>query len=259
MSKKIFFLGIVTIVLFSSCKTTKSTGSTIKNYSAKKIIKAHQKAIFSQNTIQAKIKAHYQDDKNSQSLTIKLRIKKDEVIWMSGTFLGIPVAKVKITPTSVQYYEKLNKTYFSGDFSLISNALGFNLDFQQLQNILLGQAIFNLNSGKFKSHVNQESYLITPKNQQDLFDIYYWVNPLHFKLNKQEVKSLEQDEKLSIAYTDYQKVSGEYFPKIMEITAAQTKQITRLKMEYRSLVFNKKLTFPFSIPTGYKKITISDL
>ncbi len=259
MSKQIFYYGIAVLVLFSSCKTTKTTGSVIKSISSKKIIKAHQKVDFSKNTIQAKIKTYYKDAKNSQSLTIKLRIKKDEVIWMSGTFLGFPVAKVKITPTSVQYYEKITKTYFDGDFSLISDALGSDLDFQQLQNILLGQAVFDLNDGRFKSQIDQESYLVIPKKQADLFDNFYWINPKHYKLNKQEIQNREDNQKLSIIYTKYQKVSGVFFPKEMSINTTQSNQKTQIEMEFRSLVFNKKLTFPFSIPYGYKEITISDL
>ena len=259
MSKQIFYYGLAALVLFSSCKTTKSTGSAIKSISTKKIIKSHQKVTFSKNTIQAKIKTYYKDAKTSQSLTIKLRIKKDEVIWMSGSFLGFPVAKVKITPTSVQYYEKLTKTYFDGDFSLISDALGSGLDFQQLQNILLGQAVFDLNDGRFKSQIDQESYLVTPKKQTELFDLFYWINPKHHKLNKQEIQNSDDDQKLSIVYPKYQKVSGVFFPKEMSINATQSDQKTQLKMEFRSLVFNKKLTFPFSIPQGYKEITLSDL
>ena len=41
------------------------------------------------------------------------------------------MAKALITPTKVSYYEKINNTYFEGDFSLLSNWLGTDLDFQK--------------------------------------------------------------------------------------------------------------------------------
>ena len=256
MSKKVLFYGLSFLILFNSCKATKGTESTVRALSTKKVIKAYQKAEFSKNTIQAKIKTRYEDAKNTQSLTIKLRMQKDEVIWMSGTFLGIPVAKVKITPYKVQYYEKLNNTYFDGDFSLISDALGADLDFQQLQNILLGQAVFGLDDGKFRSQIDRQAHLVIPRNQEEILSIFYWINPKHFKLDKQNLESLESDQHLSIIYPEYQKASNALFPKQILINATQSKQTTRLEMEFRNVIFNKKLTFPFSIPSGYTEIKI---
>ncbi len=259
MKKHFLFLGLPVLLLFSSCKTTKSTSTSIRAISSKKVIRAHHKAHFSKNTIQAKIKTRYEDAKISHNLTIKLRVKKDEVIWMSASFLGLPVAKVKITPTSVQYYEKIRKTYFDGDFSLINDFLGSDLNFQQFQNLLIGQSIFNLNDGRFNSSINEQSYLLNPKNQAELFEIFYWINPKHYKLNKQELKNKTADQRLSITYFKYQKISNEYFPKNIEIEAFQPKETTRVKMEYRNVEFDKKLRFPFKIPAGYKKTNIGGL
>lgn len=250
--------GVLVLVLLGSCKSTKMKGSTLGALSTKKVLKAHDKASFSKNTIEARIKTHYKDARTAQSLTIKLRIKKDEVIWMSGSFLGFTVAKVKITPTSVQYYEKVKRTYFDGDFSLISSALGTELNFQQLQNLLLGNAVLGFDEGKFISQPDKKSYLITPKNQDDLMAIFYWINPTHYKLDKQELRNMESNQKLSIDYPEYQTIEREHFPKEILINASQGKQNTRIEMEFRNVVFNKTLRFPFSIPEGYHEIDVND-
>jgi hypothetical protein len=50
------------------------------------------------------------------------------------------MAKASITPTSVSYYEKIKGTYFEGDFSALSQWLGTDLDFNKIQNMLLGEA-----------------------------------------------------------------------------------------------------------------------
>ena len=141
-------------VLFTSCKTKKvATNTTIMSMSTKKIIKNHYSNSFEKKTIKARIKAKYQDKKNTQSLVIKLRMEKDKAIWMSGTMLGIPLAKVLITPNRVMYYEKIKKTYFDGDFELLSNFLGTEVDFEKLQNLLIGQTIFDLTDERYTSEV----------------------------------------------------------------------------------------------------------
>jgi hypothetical protein len=48
------------------------------------------------------------------------------------------MAKASITPTSVSYYEKIKGTYFEGDFSALSQWLGTDLDYNKIQNMLLG-------------------------------------------------------------------------------------------------------------------------
>lgn len=236
----------------------KSTGSSTMTLSAKKIAKKHYSSKFSKKTVQAKIKAHYKDSKQSNSLSIKLRMQKDEVIWMSGSFLGFPIAKVKITPNRVQYYEKIKRTYFDGDFSLISNALGTELNFQQLQNLLVGQSLLPLDE-KFIKSIDEKSYRLTPKNQDALFAIFYWINPTHYKLDKQKVSSKNPDQTLVVAYPKYERISAEYFPKTISISAIQPKQTTQIEMEFRTIQFDENLRFPFSIPSGYKKITFKGM
>ena len=47
-----------------------------------------------------------------------------------------------------KYYEKINGNYFEGDFN-IKPILGTDLDFNKIQNMLLGRAIDDLNKGKY--------------------------------------------------------------------------------------------------------------
>jgi hypothetical protein len=228
----------------------------MRSMSAKKVIRAHYKNTFDKETVQAKMKVHYSDAKQSQSLTIKLRMKKDEVIWMSGTFLGMPIAKVMITPTSVQFYEKIKHTYFSGDFSLINKVLGSDLDFKQLQNLLVGEAVFDLREGKYNSQPNQQRYLLTPRKQADLFQIFYWINSNHYKLDQQRIQNEDLEKYLTVSYLEYQKNEAIYFPKKTKIVATENNNTTTIDLDFKSLEFNKKTKFPFSIPEGYKRIEL---
>ncbi len=248
---------LVISVLLTSCKTKKVvTNTTVMSMSTKKIIKNHYSNSFEKKTIKAKVKAKYQDKKNTQSLTIKLRMEKDKSIWMSGTYLGFPVAKVLITPNRVMYYEKIKKTYFDGDFRLLSNFLGTEVDFEKLQNLLIGQAILNLKDKRYTSEVEGTSYLIEPKRQEELFDILFWLNPSTFKVNKQEIRQPIEQKKLTVSYTEYQKISDEVFPKKINLIAIDKTKRTLLDLEYRAVVFDEKVTFPFKIPSGYKEIKL---
>ena len=58
--------------------------------------------------------------------------------------MGFPIAKALITPTEIKFYEKISKTYFVGNYELISNWLGTSFDFDMIQNLFFGEALIDL-------------------------------------------------------------------------------------------------------------------
>lgn len=256
--KRIGVLLLLT-VLFASCKSTKDAGTeSVTAMSSKKIINNHYNESFDENTLNGTIKAKYQDKNSSHSVGVSYRIQKDSAIWMSGRMLNITLAKIFITPTKVQFYEKLGKTYFEGDFALLSDFLGTEVDFEIVQNLLLGQAIVDLKEQKFNASVDENSYKLEPKKQADLFDLLFWMNPTNFKVSKQEVRRPDIQKKLTIDYVEYQEVQEEMLPKKINITAVDGVERVFLNLEYKSVQFNNNISFPFSIPRGYEQIQLNE-
>lgn len=249
---------LLVFLIITSCKSKKniSSNQTIDVVSTRKIISNHYENVFNLQTIDAKLSAKYKDKYTSTNISIKLRLETDKTIWMSATKFGVPFAKVKITPTRVSYYEKLEGTYFDGDFSLLSKWLGTELDYKKVQNILLGQAVLNLRNGRYDSNVLNNAYQLVPKKHDELFGILFFMNPENFKLDKQEIRHPEKKQFLTVAYPNYQIIEGQQIPKNLNITAVDEKKTTNINIEYRSVEFNKKLTFPFTIPSGYKEIEL---
>ena len=89
----------------------------------------------------------------------------------------IGIIRAKITPQSVAFYNKLDNTYFEGDFEYFSKLLGTALDFEKVQNIILGEALFNLKDETYNVSVHEGKYVLQPKNQRELFEIFFLVNP----------------------------------------------------------------------------------
>jgi hypothetical protein len=256
--KHYFKIALLMLLALSSCKSKKSLTDmeNLEDISTKKIISNHYDNTFNHKTVNANLNAKYSDNKMSTSINIKLRIDMDKTIWMSATKLGFPLAKVKITPNRVRYYEKLKGTYYDGDFALLSEWLGTELDYQKVQNILLGQAVLNLKKEKYDSKIDNRLYQLSPKNTNELFGILFFMNPDNFKLNRQEITNTEKQQLLSISYANYKDIMGEQFPENINIRAIDRNKLTTINIQYKSVEFNEKLTFPFEIPTGYKEISL---
>ena len=256
MLKRIVYLFII-IMAVTSCKSSKVTdANTALGLSAKKVIKNHYKNTFDKETINARLKVKYAGKSKLPGVSASLRVKKDQTIWISLSKFGFPVGKILITPNRVSYYEKINRTYFDGDFSLLSNWLGTEVDFEIVQNLLLGQAISNLKNEKFLLNLHQNKYQLTPKKEAELFSVLFLINPDNFKISGEEVHQKGENKKLSIKYSDYVKVDDEVFPKEIYIAASDTKNTSSIDINYKSVTFNNPVSFPFKIPKNYKQIVL---
>ncbi len=247
---------IILLLSFNNCKTAKrvaSEGSLDGSLSSKQIIRNHAKKAVNFKTLMAKVKADYFRKDEFKGTTISLRMEKDKVIWMSAPF---SMAKVLITPEKVSFYNKLDNTYFDGDFELLSDFVGTQLDFNKVQNILLGEALYQLDKNTYIASTFENSYLLQPKEQAALFEIFYLLNPAHFKMDSQQFAQPNEKRLLEIDYKNYQEINKQVIPQQIKIIAVDNFDETIIELEYKSVVLNEDIRFPFKIPSGYKKIEI---
>lgn len=249
----LFLIGIVVV----SCSSKKSIAEKTANYlSTEKIINQHYKSSFKAETMNAKVYAVFDNEKNRMGADVSLRMEKGKIIWMSVSKFGFTIAKLKITPQNVQYYEKWQKVYFDGDFSLISNKLGIELNFEQLENILLGQSIEKLYPNNYVSEIQKNTYKLTEKEMEKIFSFQFLINAVDFKINKQSVLDRKEQRHLTIDYKNYQTIGKETLPKHVIIKATENNKSTEITLSYKQVETGKSLRFPFRIPSGYKKIKL---
>ncbi|WP_343330970.1 DUF4292 domain-containing protein [Polaribacter staleyi] len=249
---------VVFAVVFTSCKTKKNlidANAIATEMSAKKVARKHVAANFDEKTVDARLKANFNNGKVKQSISVSLKMIKDEVIWLKGTKF-ITVFKAKITPTSVSYYSPYAKNYFEGDFSMLKKILGTDINFNQLQNLFLGQSLTNVKEEKQTVVIADNSYVLSPEIQASLFDLFFSVNPSHFKLDKQSVVNSIKNQRLDISYPSYNVVDDVVFPSEIKIKAKQPGKFTNIDFIVKSVEFNKDIDASFSIPNGYKQIKL---
>lgn len=252
--RKLFF-PLLILALLSSC-SSKKIAVADKNLSEKQILDLHRKAAPDFETLTGRVRAGYTDEYTSQNISISIRMKKDSTIWLSAKLAGIlPMAKAIITPTEVKYYEKINKTYFSGDFRLLSDWLGMELDFEKVQNLLTGQTIYGLETEKYLMEKKNNGIQFESENTRFLKKLFL-LNPATFKTEAQQLVSGYANQSLTVTYPEYQEMPGFYFPKKISIITIQEGENMKIDIEYRDLEFDVPVSFPFEIPAGYERIQL---
>jgi hypothetical protein len=258
-----FFVLLVCLsssLIVVSCKTKAKVITEIKSIdsnsmNAGRIIKNYYNNKSEFSTLYIKSNVRYSDAKQTQNVTAEIKIKNNEQILVSIRFLGITMAKALITPTSVSYYEKINGSYFEGDFSTLSQWLGTDLDYKKIQNMLIGQAMDDLTKGKYQDSLVDQTYRLEDISNKDTKKQFFF-DAQKFLLNKQEVTQAEKNRTITVSYSDSKLYNESVFPSNVVINASQDNGITEINLGYSTISINEELSFPYSVPNGYKRILI---
>jgi hypothetical protein len=243
-------------LLLFSCKSKQVVAEqgAAANVSVSRVIKGHYANAKSFETLNIKAGARYEDDKQTQNVTAEIRMKKDDKILVIVRFFGITMAKALITPEKVSYYEKINGKYFEGNYTLLSNWLGTDLDFQKVQNLFLGMAIDDLTKGQYVETIENNLYkLKSAKN--DKTEKEFLFEGANFLLKKELLTQKEENRTLEISYISHKDSPKGIMPMEIAIEALQ-KQKVNIQMQYNSVTFNENLSFSYDVPEGYEQIFI---
>ena len=242
------------LLLMGGCRTSKVTntqGTADSRLKTKEILEKHQETFPAFETLAGTLTVSYSRvGKIGQAIPLSFRMKKGEAIWLSAP-LGM--AKVLITKDKVQVYNKLNNTYFEGDYSISEKYLGVHLGFEALENLLLGQLLFR-----------DRHTTLTPEDERykgelnrDGLDLSFFLNAA-FRMDNLLIvqeKQTERERSLYAAYT-YQTIEGQLFPLSLLLQGSQGGEQVQLKLQFSALQRNVSVKFPYTVPAGFQPLTL---
>ena len=247
-------------------------GKCILDYKTATTLTANLKSNeFSFNRFNAKFTAETVIDSSFNSFTISLRIKKDSVIWMSISKLGIEGARVMITKDSVKFYSRLSSNYFKGDFAYISKLLNIPVDYDMLQSLLIGNSLpFYNEDDKIKAGVDHCQYTLGTirkyklrrvigkgKELDDAVQSIYMM-PKTFKISRILFYDFNPNRSLDVSFNEYTKVdSTQLFPLKMNYNIKAQKNIS-IDIHYSKPRLNEEQSFPFKMPDNYEQISYKE-
>jgi hypothetical protein len=252
--KSLFSYIFLLTVLFTGCRTAKVTntqGVADTSLRGKEILEKHQETFPAFETLAGTLTVTYSRvGKIGQAIPLSFRMKKGEAIWLSAP-LGM--AKALITKDKVQFYNKLDNTYFEGDYTISEKYLGVHLGFEALENLLLGQLLFR----DRHTTLAPEGERYKGELNRDGLDLSFFLNAA-FRMDNLFIvqeKQTERERSLYAAYT-YQTVEGQLFPLSLLLQGSQGAEQVQLRLQFSALQRNVAVRFPYSVPSGYQPLTL---
>ena len=246
--RRVLFLGMIALTVNSCGVLRPKPTSDIKVTNAKDLIEQIQTIQPSWNTLVMRGSVTALQGDASQRITTSIRIRANELIWVNATMI-VPVGRAKIDKTGVSFYEQIGKTFFEGDFSAIEDALGFSLNYAQIENSLRAVPLFETPKRRVRFAVIKDGYIL--KSRQGNLRLSNTYNQ-QFMMTKQ-LLALGQ-KRLVIHYSDYQQMSSQWIPMKIRYEGQSKGETAQLEFEFRKAEINTSIRTPFSIPKSYTRI-----
>lgn len=261
---------IVVISCFSSCRSLRKVyKAPLKEEGADYLFKKLNENELQFKYIKAKFNMHLKEGKKKTSFKGQIRIQKDSMIWVSfSPLLGIEVARMLITNDSVKFINRMNKTFFKGDYKYLNKFFDTNLDFNVLQALIIGNDFDHYEIAKFKASIDNMQYRLATAERNKLkkyirkheirpnvFIQNIWLDPENFKISQISLKELgKENKKLQMNYNEFVEINSQLFPKNINFNLQADKKID-VKIDYSKIDVNEKVNFPFKVTKKYKSVS----
>ena len=160
-----------------------------------------------------------------------------------------------LTKNDLVFYEKLNKSFYRGNYDYISELLNFQFSLESFENLITGKPIVNLNNLKLRQSSENKSYILSSYNRKNKLNYKYYFEPLTFNLIKQ-VFTDNKKSSLTIEYSNYKVIDNNVIPQRVVINAKNKEKELKINLNSKIRRINEEISFPFKIPKGYKKIQL---
>lgn len=253
-------LAICFLLLMFSCKARKQVivkqattiDSVIKPVDTKKTkLDAIRAAQIMFNSFSGKARSVLNIDGNSNDVTLNIRIKRDQKIWISITAIaGIEAARVLITPDSILIINRLQSVYVKQPFSYINTVAGNQVNYKTIESLLVGNAIPELLNEHADFRTSADSIILTGNLQELAYKLI--VGP-GMRVTQTNLNDQNAAQSLQVTNHAFIQAGARAIPSQIDITSLVKDKKIQVNLHYIKTDFDQPQEYPFSIPARYKE------
>ena len=243
MKQTLLLVAMATFLTLTSCRSTKGlerpSAPTEKPSASTTGVKSTQAVdayvariannAVSQQYITSKVKVELQGAGKDLSVNGQLRMKRNDVVQLSLTFLGMEVGRLEFTPQDVLIVDRMNKQYVRAAYSEVSFLKSANLDFYSLQALfwnelfIPGERAVKNHATRFQLKENGTTTLLSLTDTPRLN--YTFTTQAHeARIERMEASSRNASDRgtFSFTYSGFTSFAGHSFPSDMQMQVTGT-------------------------------------
>ena len=179
--------------------------------------------------------------------------KIDSIIYININLSGIEVVRLVLQPHEIIFVNKLNKTYYKGDYEFFQKTTGISINFYMLQSILNGKDFPNFNTD-FNIIENDNQYILLHQNRSDDKDSFHFIQKIRLNQDYQMIQNLMTIKsllkKIEINYSEIIPIENRSFFQVFQLGSSDFSFLINLK----NIKFNTPGPTSIKIPESFKII-----
>jgi hypothetical protein len=240
MTKSITIVLFAVLILVGGCKSKKKQNNLDLS---SEVVNSYWKNQYDYDYLETRGKATVQINGNNQNVSLHLKMKKDSVLWAKFSLFGLGVT-VLIDQDSFFLVNNLSKEYMKYDNSYMNEYLGFKAELGQIQNLLVGNALFD------SSLYNLNTRDVSFKANEGIATNILSINEL-FRTLTSSVATRDTTQYADIQYGAYGGETEPLLPKIVNIHLRKGTVKQDAVLNYQVVSTDRIATFPFKVPNGF--------
>jgi hypothetical protein len=240
-SRIVYLIFINSFIFFSACRSVQKikpidiSGAAVKSYWDNQFVSDY---------IEIRGRSSIIDEKKTTKVSLHLKMKKDSIIWAKFSLFGFGINAL-ITKDSFYMVNSILQEYTAYDHQILERFLGFKPCLEQVQSMLLGNAIFKI-----------KRYILNDKNtllaREGLAKNVIQLNS-QYRTFQSDIVAQDTNQHATINYYQYEPVEGiGSLPRVINLDIQkQTQAKLKMELNYLTIKTNKITSFPFRIPGSY--------
>ena len=187
---------------------------------------------------------------------VNIRVRKDSLIWLSVSKIGLEVMRGIITQDSIQVVDKFNRVVYLYDFKALSTSFGFPLSYNLLQSLIVGNMpLPKRGNQRFKKE--NDVFMLRQEEGKVLIDSY--VGEQNKRLKKLLAVDQPTKTSLTLDYDDFTELNSFVFPysSLIQLNQQDPNQQTYqtvIRIKHQKVeTMEQSPGFQFSVPATYKR------
>ncbi|MBP9142681.1 MAG: DUF4292 domain-containing protein [Bacteroidetes bacterium] len=262
----LFFLSIFILVLSGGCRNKNHAPTSGNGLPTPKAPTSVQKAL---DLLQAQTlnpdwfsaKAHITANGSqfNQSFNADIRLRTDSALWVSITapIIGIEVVRALITPDSARVLDRFNKNYHVYPLTELRHFTGYDLQFADFQNVLLGNPLIMPQAANTDlQKTDTLIWLNSSNNGNNEWQYKYGLKAPHYGLATAQLQNQRIRQALTILLTNFTNLAGKPFAQNRQITLNPNHPdqfYASVQYTNNSIAINQALPMPFEVTKKYTK------
>ena len=251
MNKSLRFIPLIIILVSFLSSCSKKTSAPIKAVAPVKPVLNVENIEF--EYFHGKARMVLRDANKEREVKANIRVRKDSVIWMTFSVIGVQGGKALINKDSITIVSNVDKEYYVFEYPELSKRYNFEINYDVIQSAMLGNLLI---ARKDEDEIIPESSMFLLKQKAGTVQVTNYINAASMKVEKIDMKEANSNNSLVLNYSNFQPVADKLFPyngtiNLFYKTLAGVLNTTVIFEYNKAEVGDKELKFPFNIPKRY--------